>query len=143
MYRLSRRAVGMVVAAVLIAAVAPATVAFAIGASWMDAEPIASPPWSGSIDGTLTPVHYADGFKEYEYWYSFTMAAGQTINVTATVPAGSDMDFRFTTHAFVHDWGLRSDPGDATHRRLAIMAPLFWKARNLHGKKNQRGYSGA
>lgn len=123
MYRLSRRVVSILVAAFLIAVVAPATAAFATGASWVDAEPIASIPWSGSIEGTLTAVNHDDGLTDYEYWYSFTMTAGQTINVTATLPPVGDMDFRFRSHAFVYDWGLRSDPFDSTHRQLAIMAP--------------------
>jgi hypothetical protein len=109
--------------AVALAAVMVPTLAFATGADWQNPEVLPPPPWSGSIDGTLTTVNYLGGFTDYEYWYSFNMSAGQTISVTATVAVGSDTDFMFTTRAFVHDSHLVSDPFDSTHRVLAIMAP--------------------
>ena len=93
------------------------------GDSWQNATPLPPLPWANSVDGTLTPV--VDGADTYyDYWHTIDMTAGQTISVTATLPAGGVAGFGFFPKSFTANGAfLFSDTVDATHQKLAIMAP--------------------
>jgi hypothetical protein len=123
--RLARRTLFAALFAVMVTAAVmlPALALAATPDEAMDAA-TALPSVPFGVDGTLTAVDYGSGDTEYESWHTIHMTAGQTISVTATLPAGEFNGFSFFSKAYMAGSGsLSSDPVDATHKRLDIMAP--------------------